>query len=296
VPAASVSDVPARPRGWYRENLLFCRLNFKDLVGIVIPPAVLSYLVFWGTSVITRHIGTRFRHELQQDPYSMHIWDLVALGLSRCGGLYLGWLLSCSALAAISVFVRQRAAGQRPSARECYLTLARRPGAFTRVVTLLFITFGGSLAITFLVGGPLLFYVAPDISYGFFIGGCCAIMVLWILWFSPFVFAIPITAAEPMGALVAWRRSKTLSEPYQTRMFVLLVESEMAGYIAAVLPRWLVYWVAPSSLTYWQHTALVAVSVVGVAVAQLPMMAGISAAFLHATRETPKQLAASQNN
>jgi hypothetical protein len=118
------------------------------------------------------------------------------------------------------------------------------------------------------------------------------IFTAWVWSLARFGFVLPIVATEGTGAFQAFQRSELLSEPIRGRIFLLLIESEIAGFCAASLPFWILRWAGVRSVLSWESWLLVAASVSGAAITQIPMMVGVSRLYSFAHSSNDRKLAA----
>jgi|tagenome__1003787_1003787.scaffolds.fasta_scaffold20967176_3 hypothetical protein len=270
---------------WYAQNLKFCRTHLAALLKVVAPAAVLGYMAIAGSLEIVHRVDRQLRQEIATNPAMLPYFpdrlEFLVLGISRWVGLYLSWLLSCAAFAAVASLVISREEGQETGVGGYYRAVREHLGPFLKSTTALFLlvvcglTGTGFILLSFVSG-----FLRRDNAQAITYAATVLIVILWIWLLARFALVVPIVAAERIGTFKAFQASERLSEPIRGRIFLLLLESEVLGFCLVSLPFWIVRSAGLQSLQSWEYWLAMAASVAGGALAQLPMMVGISKAYL----------------
>jgi len=279
----------SRPIGWYSRILTLCRSEMRLYSGIVLPAAAFSYIgVIAGYKVsrtISQHLVSEGRREILggkslEYVYGHHLGEVAAVASSRLGGFLVSWLVLCFAFAAIANATRELRTGYKPAVEESYAPVRERPLAFLKASLILFVIVVCSLGGTW-IGGILLMDAVPNSEplLPYLLGGIGALLGLWLV--GRFAFVVPILVLEQRDVFSAFQKSEILTEPVRGKVILLILESEIATYIAAMTPYWIVA-AAPGDLPWpsWTGWILLVLSVAGTGLAQLPMMVGISEIYL----------------
>jgi hypothetical protein len=225
------------------EVLRFYQGHFWLFVKLIAPAVIIGYVAV----MMGRSGGQEIARHLPRDLELLaHRTEILEIWLANFVGLFVSWMAFCFSFGAICSAVGQIAAGDVPSASDCFAEVRGRVGSFLRLSTLLF-----SLGLVAVAGAGLLdnavfwtfhqrqahpsFFMIKVVSYLF---AGLAFLVL-----SRFGLALPALILDNCRVGQAMFRSDKLTERKWLILAILLAKSLVGGYVAGMFPFWLAGWI-----------------------------------------------------
>jgi len=285
---AAPQTVPAidyRPPSIFREAYGFYGEHFGLVMKLMAGPAVISVAVAWLQHEITFAIMRSLPRGLPLLYYNKALFEMSALNQFR---YLVHWLCYCFAFVAICVAVQKLHAGEEPRPADCNNVVRERPTRFlvSSVVLLLIVSLGVGTMI-------LLYFPLSQVQRHFHItlGGNETIWIgfLLVALVTPVLvrlaFTVPLAVTEDLPIRAALKRSDRLSDWRILALTRLVIESEVAGFVAAYFAYWIVGiagWQGGPGLPFYLAIALAGF-------AQAPMLIGM-AVLLCQAKEDPRIL------
>lgn len=236
-----------------------------------------------GTAAVL--VGRGEAHEIARNlprglGMARHPVEIIEMGLATWGGFFVSWIAFCFSFAAISAVFEQVRAGHEVSIKDSLSAIRERLGPLVRVSLLLW----ASLIVLVVLAGLAMSTVAWVMESHFvraerflffpLFWGAFALVALIL---SRFGLAIPAVVLDDSPAGRAMFRSDELTEGKWSILAVLLSKSIVGGYIAGMLPFWLVRWIPDSiSLPSWFPWVLTGASIAAVTLVEPIMFIGFA--------------------
>lgn len=274
--AKPISDLVAEVSRLYR-------VHFLLFIMIMAPAVVLGYFLIilcnQQATEIARHLPTNYT-VLQHKP------EIIEIMLIRISGQFGSWLASAVSFGAICFAIDQLTAGEQPSALDCFAGVREQFAPFLRISLLLFALSGAVLWVGGLALPLATIWIMEKLQWHHIRGsllqalwfGCSALGLLLI---SRFALAMPAVMLDECKISQAMFRSDELTEGKWLTLAALLAKSLVGGYLAWMVPWWVVGFLWPYiQLPVWFATA---VSIAGVTVAEPFMLIGFALLYVNAS-------------
>lgn len=282
--SVAVGEFIAEVLSTYRSQLwLFAR--------IAAPGVVVGYIALMLGRDEVREIA---RHLPRGTAIISHPTEFLEMWLANLAAYLVSWTASCFSFGAICWAVREIAAGVVPSASDCFVEVRQQIGSLARLSLLLFVLFlVGMAAATLLSTGIFWMLLRGHIRYG--------VLVIWAVSFgtfglamlvlSRFGLAVPALILDDCSVSKAMFLSDELTEGRWLTLAILLAKSLIVGYVAGMIPFWMMSWARPYIRFPWWLPVVGSIAVV--AIVEPFMFIGFAALYLRvsasssASREVP---------
>lgn len=282
VPEKRLEHQPHAAHEFVAEALRTYQRHFWLFFKITAPAVIIGTIAIIAGRNESREIVRHYPGGYQSILHSSAIlWIWVAASA--------GYLISSMAFAfsfgAASVAIRDIESGTVPSVAGCFGAVRERLGPFLRVSVLLLFLSVAAVAL-----GGLLFVVALSaLRHAHFSLGRLSVWLmsfafpaLALLVVSRFALAIPAVVLDGYGVAPSMFRSDELTEGKWLTLAAILSKSLVGGYLAAMFPFWLAYWLIPPSVSLrsWFPWLLTVASIIGVTVVEPTMFVGFGLLYL----------------
>jgi len=261
------------------EVLRFYHQNRWTFMKLIFPAVVV------GTAAV---IGGRYEsHEISQHLYRENgivrlQVGLVEIGMATWGSYLVSWIAFCLAFGGICAAVEQVHAGLDASISDAFAAVYERLGPLLRLSFILWLGFVMVVAIEMVFIVTILSVTEPDSGrvrglsiVAFLLFGLGALLL------SRFSLAMPALILDDYSIKAAMLRSNDLTRSNWPILAALLFKSIAGGYVAGMLPFWLVRWI-PASITLpsWFSWILTTASIEFVTVVEPIMFIGFALLYL----------------
>ena len=275
---------------FHRLHLVYAR-NAKLFLTIVTPAALFSAFVVYVTLVKAGELAALGR---------AHQWSLagapgfnkylLASGAMRFAGTAISWIVNVFAFAAVARAVASIRDGTPVSAEDCFAP-AR---AQVKTIVVLALALLGLAVPAFLASSAwvaLSFFF--DLPRWIWIGSY-PVLALGSAYMATYALSVPVAVLEGAGVKAALRKSGVLTEHSFGLLLLLVSESLVSGYVAALAPYWIANMVAHRiGWAVWGNWILWGAAVYGVALADLVLLIGLSVLYLELANPAAQAGAAS---
>ncbi|HWH56838.1 MAG TPA: hypothetical protein VN682_04350 [Terriglobales bacterium] len=266
-----------------RRALKLFHSHWREISRLLLPPSAFAYAFGWAADQQITQIRKTFHENLlslAQQKGFLGI-ETAALPLQAWFLLkqWLIWICYCFALVGVCVLVARMKDLNASSYGSEFSVIREHPANFLKSATLFFLV----LAIAFvgmimIVTGttelqlqfkiPFFIYESP-VVWILSMALISAVIVRWIL-------AVPIATLIGLPFRKALRLSDQLTDGVSIPLWICVMESEIVGYIAAILPFWLAAIVlSGASLTKPEYYIIEVFSFISFALSQAPLMISI---------------------
>ena len=255
---------------------------FVKLTG---PAVVVGYLAL----MLGRNEGREIARHLPRGVAILsHQTEFLEIWLANTAGYLVSWMASCFSFGAICSAVSQITAGDVPSALDCLAEVRERIGSFVRLSLLLFVLLLVGVAAAELLETGI-FWVLHQAHYRY--GSDAIWMVsfgsfgLALLVFSRFWLAVPALVLDNRNVSQAVFRSDELTEGKWVTLAILLAKSLIGGYVAGMLPFWVVRGAWPYIRVPWWLPAVG--SIAAVTLVEPFMFVGFALLYVRMSASSP---------
>jgi hypothetical protein len=240
-PIVIASRTAVGVRSFLEQILIVYRSQFWTFFQLASVGAVVGYTVFPMRRYAVRQIVSPIVGTARI-PYGETQLELLLLNLAT---IFLIWAATFFVFATICSAVEQTRSGASPSVRQCALSVLRRPLACFSVSLLLFLILLLAMLFMGAVSGAvwwaLLKMHVRLASFALIIADSLATFAA-LLPFSRLVLAIPAVVLDGIRPGRAIFLSDELTEGKWLILALLLGKYSVAGYVAAMLPFWIRFW------------------------------------------------------
>jgi hypothetical protein len=271
------------------EVLSVYHARFWLFFNITVPAVIISTAAL----IMRRRLEWEIARQL---PRGMRLsGDLTALieATALSFSVYLiSWMVFSLAFATICVALEEAEAGYKPSAWSSLANVCEKRGAFLGQSVLLLFLMLAAVAASSLAGLAVVWalrqWVFPRSGFAltliFYVAPFLGLLVL-----SRLALAIPAIVLDDFSVWQAMLRSIALTRGRWLTLAALLAKSLVGGYVAGMLPFWLVSQAhLTTPMPSWFPWFLTSASVIGVTVAEPPMFIGFALMYLKASGSEPR--------
>ncbi len=271
--------------------------NFWLYVKITAPAVIISTIAIITARNEVREIS---RHLPRGVELLADNTKFLEIALINYSAWFFSWIAFSFAFAAICIALEESAAGFIPSAWGSFVHIRRRLSPFLRVSVLLVVLVVLTAGISVLFGMGI-FWIVHRLQVhrsGFVIWAASYVLAaLAFVVASRFFLAIPAVILDDFPVGRAMLRSDELTQGKWLALAALLAKSLIAGYVAGMLPYWVVSFVRVSApLPPWFPWILTIASIIGVTVVEPTLFIGFALLYLKtsAPASAPSRLLASE--
>lgn len=258
------------------------RTHFRQWFGIMAPTSLLTAGILLLSNQKIGAIARSLPRDMfrQPDLVRGHLGDIALMNLLRYGSFFMSWLLGCFALAAIASTVLGSDIGDE-SEHWKHDSYSRAREHFVSILLFALISFcsfvlGG--AATLVVNGALVRVVGwtrfSRYNYVFVLIGLVVAGSV-VSWIGP---AVPIIIRKGSKLRTALKESIEICSGYEGALFLLVVESVAAGYLAWYVVLYGLSLLVPASVKYasWYGWLANLTGVLAGATVDAPLFVGFS--------------------
>jgi len=275
---ASAPALPARPADFVAAVLRLCKQHFWLFFQFTLPATMVSALI---TVFARDQVREITRHLPRGAGLAQHQWEILQMGLLTYSSFALSWVVFSFSFAAISVVVLEIAKKSEPTFTKTVRAVSERKGVILRLSIVLFLGFILVEAAVFAANlGVILGLHRTNHRPGPFAVMSIVAYATGALILSRLAVSVPIVVGEDCSVWQSLFRSDELTQGKWIELASLLFKSIAGSYIAAYLPFWLSgLFLARVSLPSWFPWFLLALSIVGVSLVDIPMFVGFAALY-----------------
>jgi len=286
----TVHAIDYRPPSIVREAYGCYRNHFALVVKLMAGPVAIAVGVAW---VVRETIISIMPYLPPLDQfgggrYAGQVFELEVLTDFK---YVVQWLCYCFAFVAICYAVHKVRDGEQPGVADCNNVVRERPGRFLASALVLSLIVWLGIILTSVLALPLFsLQHRLHIAWGRkeTIWVTYALLVLVTPVIVRFAFTVPVAVMEDLPVIAALKRADRLSDWRILPLTRLVIESEVAGFVAVYFVYWIVGvsgWRGGPGLPFYLSIALAGF-------AQAPMLIGM-AMLLCQAKEDPRILAPS---
>lgn len=271
------AQAPAEVPLW-REAFAFCVANAGVIVKVLLPPSIIAYL---SALAFEQQIATVRRDLLlgrgsvlmtggwwAYERLSMPLQLLITLKQ------WFLWVCYCFALIGICKLVSDLNNAEPKSGESVFAAIRDRPFRFLQVVTLFFVVLMLAFAVVMFINfGMVELQFRAHFRWNPYLGALLPILLVSAV-IVRWAFAVPLAVLRDLPFGVAMRASDRLTDNRTLPIWSLLIESEISGYLALIVPSWILFYLHAPQKQFTYYASLAA-SILLSAMTQAPLMIGL---------------------